>query len=107
MTGIHLEIEGEGAIVAIEELLQIPGVSGKWTLASDESEKEGVLATISTIVGLRVGGLGIAEKIYAWYQRWCKQSDQGLDKVILIGRNGRRLLLSKAAVEQIRQILES
>ena len=107
MTDIQLEIEGEGAVAATEELMQTPGVSGNWTPASDELEKEGTLATIATIVGLTVGALEIAEKIYAWYQQRRKQSDQGIDKVILIGRNGRRILLSKATVEQIRQILAS
>ena len=107
MADIQLEIEGEGAVTATEDLLQIPGVSGNWTSASDAVEREGILATIATIVGLSVGVLEIAEKIYAWYQRRRKQSDQGIDKVILIGRNGRRILLSKATVEQIRQILES
>lgn len=106
MTDIMLEIEGEGAVAAAEELLQIPGVNGNWTSASDIPEREGILATIATIIGLTVGTLEIAEKIYAWYQRRRKQSNQGIDKVILIGHNGRRILLSKATVEQIRQILE-
>ena len=46
MTDIQLEIEGEGAVAATEELLQIPGISGKWMPVSEETEpQKGALAT--------------------------------------------------------------
>lgn len=107
MAEIQLEIEGEGAIVATEELLAMPGVEGDWQPASDEAEREGVLATIATIIGITLGTVDLAEKIYAWYQKRRKQPDAGrIEKVVLIGRNGQRILLSNATVEQIQQILD-
>jgi hypothetical protein len=109
MADIKLEIEGEGAIVATRELLQIPGVTGNWQPSTEEPEREAILVTIATIIGITAGALEIAEKIYAWYHHRHKQAlpEQQIDKVILIGRNGQRILLANATVEQIRQILES
>ena len=64
------------------------------------------MATIATIVGLVGGTVAIAEQIRKWYQEY-KQSQSGkkIDKVVIIGRNGQRLLLEDATVEEIRQIL--
>lgn len=108
MSEIQLEIEGEGAVAATEELLQTPGVTGNWQPASEEAEREGVLATIATIIGITLGTVELAEKIYAWYQKRRKQANaERIEKVVLIGRNGQRILLANATVEQIQKILDS
>jgi hypothetical protein len=107
-TAILLEVEGEGAVEATEELLQMPGIVGEWQPAGEGAERETVLATIATIVGLTVGVVELAEKIYSWYQKRRQQPDpsQRIEKALLIGRNGRRVVLKNATLEQIRQVLE-
>ncbi len=108
MADIQLEIEGAGAVAATEELLQIPELSGSWAPASDAPQREGTLATIATIVGITTGTLTIAEKLYQWYQkRRQTASNDTVDKVLLIGRDGQRILLKDASIEQIRQILDA
>lgn len=106
MTTLQLDIEGDGAISATEALLQIEGLTGTYETAGDD-QKEGVLATIATIVGITAGTLTIAEKLYTWYQNGRRQQPKPLlDKVLIIGRNGEKLLLEQATVEQIKQILD-
>ena len=108
MADIQLEIEGSGAVTATEELLQTSGLTGRWEPASEAPQREGILVTIATIVAITTGTLTIAEKIYQWYQtRRQAAPAETIDKVILIGRNGERILLKNASVEQIRRILDA
>ncbi len=108
MSDIELEIEGAGAVAATEELLQISGLDGRWKPASEGPQREGTLATIATIVGITTGTITIAEKLYQWYQKRKKLADDlNIDKVLLIGRNGERILLKNASVEQIKRILDA
>lgn len=107
MADLQLEIEGEGAVPATEELLQIEGLSGSYATAA-EDYREGVLATIATIVSITAGTMAIAEKLYTWYQNSRKQQPKPtVDKVLLIGRNGQPLVLENASIEQIKKILDS
>jgi hypothetical protein len=106
MAEIRMAVEGEGAIEATEALMTIPGISGSWE-TSNEAEREGILATIATIIGIVGGTIAIAEQIRKWYQEY-RQSKSGkkIEKVLIVGRNGRRLLLEDASVEEIQQILD-
>ncbi len=107
MADLQLEIEGEGAVPATEELLQIDGLSGNYEIEA-EAQREGILATIATIIGITAGTLEIAEKLYTWYQNSRKkQPKPTVDKVLLIGRNGQKLVLENASIEQIKKILDS
>lgn len=106
MADLLIEVQGEGSIAATEELLAIPGITGTWETET-EAEREGVLATIATIVGIVGGTLAIAEQIRKWYQEYRRnQSGKKIEKVLIVGRNGRRLLLEDATIEQIQKILE-
>lgn len=108
MTEIKFSIEGEDAIVATEELLAIEGITGNYTVDSEEVKKEAVITTVATIVGLVGGAIAIAEQIRKWYQEYKQnQSGKKIAKVLIVGRNGRRLLLENATIEEIRQILDS
>ncbi|NJM28018.1 MAG: hypothetical protein HC856_06850 [Pseudanabaena sp. RU_4_16] len=100
-------IEGDGAIEATDELLAIEGVEGSFTV-DEEIQREGVLATIAIIVGIVSGTLAVAEQIRKWYQAYKDgKSGKKIAKVLIVGRNGDRLLLENATVEQIRKVLES
>ena len=106
MADVQLEIEGGGAVPATEALLQIEGLSGTYETES-EAQKEGILATIVIIVGLTASTLEIAEKLYTWYRRSRQQKPKPeIDKVLLIGRDGQKLVLENASIEQIKQILD-
>lgn len=106
MSTLLIEVQGTDAIAATEELLAMPEITGTWETEA-EAEREGVLATIATIVGLVGGTLAIAEQIRKWYQQY-KQGKSGkkIEKVLIVGRNGRRLVLEGATIEQIQQILD-
>ncbi|MGB5592727.1 MAG: hypothetical protein WBM62_01665 [Crocosphaera sp.] len=65
---MKIEIEGKDAVSATEELLTIKGLEGSYEKI-DEIEREGVLATIATIVGIVSGGVTIAQPIYNWFQK--------------------------------------
>ena len=107
MSEIKVVIEGEDAIAATEALLDLENIEGSF-LINEEDQKEGLVATIATIVGIASGVLAIAEQIRKWYQEY-KQGKSGkrIAKVLIVGRNGDRLLLENATVEQIRKVLES
>lgn len=108
MSGAQLEIQGMDAVLATEELLGLEGLEGSWEPASSDTQRELTLATVATIVTISVGGIAIAEKLYGWIQKLKNSSSSNqIDKVILIGRNGNRILLKNASVEQIKRILES
>ena len=62
MSEIKFAIEGEGAIEATEELLTMEGIEGSYAV-NEEIQREGVLATIASIVGIASGALAVAEQI--------------------------------------------
>ncbi|BAY12916.1 hypothetical protein [Calothrix sp. NIES-2098] len=108
MADIRVAIEGEDAVAATEELLAIPGISGNYAVSSEVQEREPVITTVATIVGLVGGTIAIAEQIRKWYQEYKpKKSGKRIEKVLIVGRNGGRLLLENATIEEICQILES
>ncbi len=105
MAEVQITVEGEGADTATQELLAIPGISVN-VESEGEPSKEGVLATVATIVGITAGVIAIAEKIYQWYQK-SKQSRSGKTFDVMIESPDRRLLLEDATIEEISQVLKS
>ncbi|MEO0686777.1 MAG: hypothetical protein AAFY76_17480 [Cyanobacteria bacterium J06649_11] len=107
MSNIQIAIEGEDSVSATEELLQIPGISGNYSVP-EAVEREGTITTIATIVGIVGGTMAIAEQIRKWYLEY-KQNKSGkkIAKVLIVGKNGERLLLEGATAEQIQKILSS
>lgn len=107
MSKIKFAIEGEGAIEATEELLRLEGIEGSFTV-DEEVQREGVIATIASIVGIVSGTLAVAEQIRKWYQAYKDgKSGKKIAKVLIVGRKGNRLLLENATIEQIRKVLEN
>jgi DNA-binding transcriptional regulator YbjK len=108
MADIQFEIQGQDAVAATEELLSTSGLTGDWTVAvEDKTSKEAVITTVATIVGIVGGTIAIAEQIRKWYQDYKKgKAGKKIEKVLIQGRNGRRLLLENATLEQIKQILD-
>jgi uncharacterized membrane protein len=106
MSEIKFSIEGDDAIAATEELLAMDGMEGSYAV-DKEIQRDGVLAVIATIVGIASGVLAVAEQIRKWYQAYrAGKSGKKIAKVLIVGRNGDRLLLENATVEQISKILE-
>jgi len=106
---MQIEIEGQEAVKATEELLAIAGLEGNYQ-SFEETEREGTLATIATIVSIVSGTITIAKEIYEWHQKYSKsqktKTTPRIEKVLIVGAKGRRLLLKDATVEQIQEILE-
>ncbi len=106
MSNVMIEVQGSDAIAATEGLLAIPDLTGTWETEGD-TEREPVTTTIATIIGIVGGTLAIAEQIRKWYQEYKKgKAGKKIEKVLIVGRNGRRLLLEGATIEQIQKILE-
>jgi hypothetical protein len=107
MANILIEVQGEAAVAATSALLATPGLEGNWETEAG-TEREGVLVTIATIVGIVGGTMAIAEQIRKWYQEYRKgKSGQNIEKVVIMSRSGRRLvLMENVTVEQIQQLLE-
>jgi hypothetical protein len=106
MADILIEVQGTDAIAATEELMAIPGISGSWE-TEEEAEREGMISTIAAIVAIVGGTLAIAEQIRKWYQEYKRgKSGKKIEKVLIVSRTGRRLLLEDATIEQIQKILE-
>jgi hypothetical protein len=105
---LRIAIEGDGAVLATEALLQIPGLSGTWTTEAEARREPLTLATIATIVGIVGGALKVAEQVHKWYQEHRQaQAERKIDRVLIVGRQGQRLLLEGATVEDIRRLLEN
>ncbi len=60
MADLLIEVQGNDAIAATEELLVIPGITGTWE-TEGEAERKGITVTIATIVGIVGRTLAIAE----------------------------------------------
>ena len=106
MADIQISVEGRDAVAATEELFAISGLSGNWETTGD-NEKEPILATIGAIVAIVGATVAIAEQIRKWYQEYKKgKSGKKIEKVLIVGRRGGRLLLENATIEQIKQILD-
>ena len=106
---MKIEIQGQDAVKATEELLSIEGLEGDYETLSAVKRGE-LLTTIATIVGIVGGTMAIAEKLYQWFQKYQKSSSEPvgarIEKVLIFSSNGRRLLLRDATIEQIKEILE-
>jgi hypothetical protein len=101
---IQLEIQGDAAPTATAELFSTPEIEGNWQ-AVGEDEREGVLTTIATIVAITGGTIAIAEKLYGWFKK--NRTAKTIDRVLLVGKNGQRLLLKDATLDQIKALLEN
>ncbi|BDM83560.1 hypothetical protein [Acaryochloris marina] len=107
MADIQLEIEGKGAIAASEALFNIEGLSGSY-IAEEGDSKELALSTIASIVGITAGSMTIAKHLYDWYQRISQgDTETRIEKVVLIDRKGKRMLMKNATLEEIQKALES
>jgi hypothetical protein len=108
MADIQIAIAGQNSVAATEALMAIPGVKGTWQADESAQRDGGVTATIATVVGIVGGSMAIAEQIRKWYVEYRdgKSSDKKIEKVLIVGKNGRRLLLEDATLEEILQILE-
>lgn len=107
---MKIEVRGQDAISATEELLEIEGFQGSYQVI-ENTEREGVtITTIATIVGIVGGSLTIAEKLYDLNKRYQQSLENPggvkIEKVLIVADDGRRLLLQDATVEQIQAILK-
>ena len=103
---MKIEIQGQDAINATEELLNIEGLQGSYKTVS-EVERGEPLTTIATIVGIAVGTLTIADKLYQLKKKYFQNpTGAKIEKVLIVAPNGNRLLLKDATLEQIQEILK-
>lgn len=106
MAEIKVAIAGEDAVSATERLLEIPGISGNYQIW-EEVKREGVSATIAKIVSVADESIAIGEQIRNWYLEYKQNnSRKKVVKVLMLGQNGRKLLLEGAKAEQIQQFLQ-
>ena len=103
---MEIEIVGQEAEAATQELLAIPGIEGSYEKL-DELHRAELLTTMATIVIIVNGTMAIAKQIHEWYQKYRKKgSGRTIKKVMIITDDGRRLILEGATIEQIKELLE-
>jgi hypothetical protein len=103
---MQIEIQGQDAIKVAEDIVTMDGVQGDFEVVS-EVEREGTLATIATIIGITTGAMTIAEKLYDLNKKSVNSPESvKIERVLLVGKNGDRLLLKDATLEQLQKLLE-
>lgn len=102
-TAVQVAIAGEAAEPAVSELMGIPGLSVSYEA---QTQKEGTMAVIATIVGIAGGTVALAEQIRKWYQEW-KQSQSGQTFDVVIQSPTGRIVLEDATIEEICQVLKA
>ena len=103
---MRIEIQGQDAIKVAEDIVTMDGVQGDFEVVS-EVEREGTLATITTIIGITTGAMTIAEKLYELNKKSVHSPESvKIERVLLVGKNGDRLLLKDATLEQLQKLLE-
>ncbi|MFN5514270.1 MAG: hypothetical protein ACK5CA_05860 [Cyanobacteriota bacterium] len=103
---MQIEIQGQDAVKIAQEILDINGVQGDYEVFS-EVEREGTLATIATIIGIIGGTITIAEKLYQLKQNMLDSPETPkIERVLIVSKNGDRLLLKDATLEQLQRLLE-
>jgi uncharacterized linocin/CFP29 family protein len=102
---MRIEIEGADAIKVAQDILDMEGVQGSYEVISEE-EKEGTLATIATIIGIISGTIAIAEKLYQLKRKIDSPETPKIERVLIVSKNGDRLLLKDATLEQLQKLLE-
>ena len=113
MADIQIEIQGQGAnaltaapsaIAAAQDLFTDCGLTGNYEIDS-EPEREGTVT--ATIIETGDNTATAAEKILQWYQDYKQgKTGQAIEKAVIVGQNGQRLLLEDATSAEIAQILE-
>ncbi|WP_419547722.1 hypothetical protein [Microcystis sp.] len=96
---MQIEIQGADAIKVAQDILEMEGVQGSYEVIS-EVEREGTLATIATIIGIISGTIAIAEKFYQLKQKIDSPETPKIERVLIVSKNGDRLLLKDATLEQ-------
>ncbi|WP_013320605.1 hypothetical protein [Gloeothece verrucosa] len=103
---MQIEIQGQDAIEIAQDIVTTEGVQGSYEVIS-EVEREGTLATIATIIGITTGAITIAEKLYELNKKSVNSPESvKIERVLLVGRKGDRLLLKDATLEQLQKLLE-
>jgi hypothetical protein len=104
---MQIEIEGQDAREFTEELLLIEGIQGSCE-ALDEVEKNvEILFIIAAVIDISLGTWEIAEKVYELKRKKFDSPEPAkIERVLLVGKNGDRLLLKDASIEQIKRLLD-
>ena len=68
-----------------------------------------ITETIAAITAITAGSIAIAEKIHEWHSSYRKatesNSDEKIEKAVLIDSKGQRLLLENATIEELKEFL--
>ena len=105
MPAIRLIVEGEHAVEASENLKGIEGLTATVEPIVKE-HRELALATVVSIVAIAAGTVNVADKLIVWYRDWNKGKDEKrIEKVIIVGLDGTRVLMENATPEDIAAIL--
>lgn len=112
MPAIRLIVEGEHAVEASANLKEIEGLTVTVEPVVEE-HKELALATVVSITAIAAGAVNIvansvtiADKFITWYRDWNKGKDEKrIEKVIIEGPDGTRVLMENATPEDIAAIL--
>ncbi|MBI4747494.1 MAG: hypothetical protein HY774_03355 [Acidobacteria bacterium] len=105
MPVIRLIVEGEHAVEASRNLQEIEGLTATVEPIVEE-DKELTLAAVASIVAITGGTVTVANNLIVWYRDWKKGKDEKrIEKVIIEGPDGTRVLMENAKPEDVAAIL--
>lgn len=103
---MQIEIEGQDAVKVTQEILSLEGIQGSYEIV-EEIERDGILVTIATIIGITTGTITIAEKLYELRQKNQNPLEGAkIERVLIVSKNGDRLLLKDATIDQIKRLVD-
>jgi len=111
MEQLQIAVEGPGALEAARALLDATGLSGTCEpvepVTRDLMTAAAVIGIVAGVIGSAAGTVALAEQIRRWYREWSEGgSEKRIDKVVLIGAKGERLVLKNATADEIVKILD-
>ena len=103
---MQIEIQGQDAIKVAQDIVTLDGIQGDFEVVS-EVEKEGILAIIANIIAITTGAMTIAKMLYDLNKKSVNSPyTVKIERVLLVSKNGGRLLLKDATLEQLQKPLE-
>lgn len=104
---MQIEIQGQDAIKVAQIILAMDGVQGSYEVVSEVERDEKTITTILSIIALTTAPITITNQIYELKDNLVNSPNTcKIERVLFVGKNGGRLLLKDATLEQLQKLLE-
>jgi hypothetical protein len=112
MSQIQISLEGISAVALAEALQGLPGFDVSYQVADSSDPVRGerldrVLVTLTTIVGLASGTIGLADDAVSLAEHVRNFQSPPVQSVVIQSDRGNRVTLENATPEQIIEVVKS